>query len=380
MNKLRMNPPKRYAELDDCNAVACLLVIFIHVVSLGISSLARDSAALALIYLPWKLAAFVVPCFLFTGAVKMGLLFGAEEEEGTRTPYLPYLWRRILKIYVPYVIWVGIYYLYFLRIGWVERGLSVFLRYVWCGNLSSPFYYVVTVMQFYLLMPVWRMLVRKVPFFAGVPVSAQISLFMLYAGNLCTQLGVPFAYFDRVFPTYLFFFVVGLYVGKHYETMRRALRQNLCALCAMLVPVVLYAVLMWRQYAENIWPVDGNVLKLFCDLLTILALLAVFIAYRDRQSEKTAAGTPPKPLSNTLDTVLSFVYRSSFPVYLSHCLFLEEGTSGLKALGVTDIGALLVGRALICYTLPFLLAAALRWIPRTAKQLFAKYRKRKNHT
>lgn len=372
-----MKPEKRYTELDDCNAVACLLVIFIHVVSLGITSLARDSAALALIYLPWKLAAFVVPCFLFMGAVKMGLLFRTEEKAGKRTPYLPYLWRRILKIYVPYVIWVGIYYLYFLRIGWVERGFSVFLGYVWRGDLSSPFYYVVTVMQFYLLMPVWRMLVRHIPFFVGVPVSALISLFMLYAGNLCAQIGIPFAYFDRVFPTYLFFFVTGLYVGMHYETMRRALRQNLCAVCAPLAAVVLYVVLMWRQYAENLWLIDGNVIKPFCDFLTVLALLAVFIVFRDRYSERAAAGRPPKPLSAALDTVLSFVYRSSFCVYLSHCLFLEEGTSKLKAFGVTDIGALLVGRALICYTLPFLLAAALRWISRMAKRFSAKYKKGK---
>ena len=60
-------------ELNDMNAIACLLVILIHVLSLGISSVTPTSWQAAVIYFPWRLAAFVVPMFLYTGAVKMAL-------------------------------------------------------------------------------------------------------------------------------------------------------------------------------------------------------------------------------------------------------------------------------------------------------------------
>ena len=135
-------------ELNDMNAIACLLVILIHVLSLGISSVTPTSWQAAVIYFPWRLAAFVVPMFLYTGAVKMALHF--MDTEITFGGYLRYMLQRVQKIYLPYVLWVVIYYLCFLRIGYVRGEPQEFFAYLLLGNLSSPFYYIVIVMQFYL--------------------------------------------------------------------------------------------------------------------------------------------------------------------------------------------------------------------------------------
>ena len=97
-----MAKQKTYVELDCFNAIACLLVILIHVLSIGITSLEKNSVQLAVIYLPWKLAAYVVPGFLFTGAVKMAL--GFDDRALTLSGYAKYVWRRIRKIYLPYVM------------------------------------------------------------------------------------------------------------------------------------------------------------------------------------------------------------------------------------------------------------------------------------
>lgn len=72
---MQNNRAGRLEELNYFNAVSCLLVILIHVLSLGITGLDRTSWQLTLIYFPWKLAAFVVPAFLFSGAVKMAIQF-----------------------------------------------------------------------------------------------------------------------------------------------------------------------------------------------------------------------------------------------------------------------------------------------------------------
>ena len=93
-------------ELNDMNAIACLLVILIHVLSIGISSVTPSSWQAAVIYFPWRLAAFVVPMFLYTGAVKMALHF--MDRELTLGGYLRYMLQRIQKIYLPYVLWVVI--------------------------------------------------------------------------------------------------------------------------------------------------------------------------------------------------------------------------------------------------------------------------------
>ena len=131
----------RRPELSYMNALACLAVILIHVLSLGITNLTPGTWQSTAVYLPWRLAAFVVPMFLYTGAVKMSMQF--SDAPLTVRDYLRYCLRRIRKIYLPYVLWVVIYYLAFLVIHYVRGDLGEFLSYLLIGNLSSPFYYIV---------------------------------------------------------------------------------------------------------------------------------------------------------------------------------------------------------------------------------------------
>ena len=162
----------RRTELDYINAAACLCVILIHVLSYGIGGYGPQSWQAAVIYFPWRLAGFVVPAFSFTGAVKMALFFG--DRKITAGVYLHYIWERILHIYFPYVIWAAVYYLYLYSAGYMQGSFSELTAGIFRGSLSGQFYYIVIVMQFYLLMPLWIRLVRRVPFF-GVAVCFHIS-------------------------------------------------------------------------------------------------------------------------------------------------------------------------------------------------------------
>ena len=347
----------RCEELNLFNAVACLLVVLIHVLSVGITELQRDTLQAAVVFFPWKLAAYVVPGFLFTGAVKMGL--GFDDDRTTPRMYLSYMVRRILKIWLPYAVWVGIYYLYFLRIGWVEAGFGVFADYVIYGNLSSPFYYVVTVMQFYALMPFWKWMTKKIPCWIALPTAAMVTLGMLYSEGILSHMGIAFAWRDRVFPSYLVFWVLGLYAGRHYDTVRTALRQHTKAVAALLVPILLYAVGMWVQFAKGIYLFDGNVIKLFSDCMTIGVMLMLCIHIADGASE-------------CIKKPLNFIYRASFTVYLSHCLFLQIASSAISRFGIADIGVQLVVRAAVCYTAPFILWYLWSLIHKGIKILLAK--------
>ncbi len=352
-----MAKQKTYAELDHFNAIACLLVILIHVLSIGITSLDKTSLQLAVIYLPWKLAAYVVPGFLFTGAVKMAL--GFDDRALTLSGYAKYVWRRIVKIYLPYVAWVGIYYLYFLRIGWVKPGIGVFLRYVFVGDLSSPFYYVVTVMQFYLLMPLWRWMTKRIPWFAAILTACFVTLGMLYSEGILSQFGISFVWRDRVFPSYLVFWVLGLYVGRYYDTVRDMLKRRVLSVLSLLIPIAVYGIGMLVQHARGIWLFDGNVIKMFSDCMSICVMLALCILIADHAPKHVT-----KPLS--------FIYRASFTVYLSHCLFLQIITSVIGRLGLMDIGVQLLLRAAVCYTAPFILWYAWYWARRGTRILWKK--------
>lgn len=336
---MQENRSGRLEELDFFNAVSCLLVILVHVLSIGITTLDRGSWQLALIYFPWNLSAFVVPAFLFSGAVKMA---GQLESD---VSYIPYILRRIRKIYLPYVIAVAIYYPVFLHLGIAKGSVRSFFSYLFIGNLSSHFYYIVIVMQFYILMPLWRQLVKRIPWYIALTVSMIISLIMLKSGAVLQCFGITFKYSDRVFLTYLFFWVLGLYVGQNYSAVRDSIMKNRRAVLLSGLAVLLFGLINYLQYAKNVYIYDGGHLKPFTDTLSILILLCLCIALK----ESSLAG---------LKRLLSKISRASYTVYLYHSLFLTAGTVYLQRIGVTEMSLLIFLRAAITYTLPFVVYLA----------------------
>ena len=335
----------RYAEeLAYFNAIACLLVILIHVLSLGISTVEPASWQAAAIYFPWRLAAFVVPAFLFSGGIKMALAFG---ERLDARAYGRYLWGRVRKIYLPYLLWNLIYYLAFLRIGYVKGSLSELLHYILVGNLTSPFYYIIIAMQFYALQPLWFWLVKKVPWHVASLCAVLVTLLSLQSNGILSQFGLTFGFTDRIFSSYLIFWVLGLYAGRDYEHVRKSVERG-AGMALSLAAVLGFTVLAYVQYARRSYFFDLTSSKLFTDCLSILILL--WVSARIAQSRGWWKGA------------LKYIHSASFFVYLSHCLFLTLGTSYLQGYGVSKLSVLLVCRFVICYTLPFLTYEAWRRI------------------
>ena len=105
--------------------------------------------------------------------------------------------------------------------------------------------------------------------------------------------------------------------------------------------VLAYCILFYLQYANGITLSGTFGIKIAADLLSILLLHAAGL----RLAEKGGAAA----------VLLGKVYRYSFPVYLCHSLFLTALEAHLPRLGITRLSAVLLIRALVCYTLPFLL-------------------------
>lgn len=331
---------KRFTELDFLNAIACLAVILIHVLSLGITALDRTSWQFFIIYFPWKLSAFVVPAFLFSGAVKMA----SGMTEGNSVSYLSYIIRRLYKIFLPYVIFYVVYYIALTAIGYLEPSPAGFVKQLFLGNLSSHFYYVIVVMQFYLLLPLWKAAVSHVRWYIALPISAMISLAMLKLPSLLSLFGIQFLYTDRIFPTYIFFWALGLYVGKHYDVIRKYLAKSKGLIVPSSIFVLLFVCLTYYQTQSGRYFINADYFKLISDTLSILILLTVCIRTADMGKTHT-------------QKLISAVYRSSYSVYLSHCLFLTLATHYMQIYGIKSTAVLLLIRTLVCYTLPFALYA-----------------------
>ncbi len=328
-------------ELNYMNAIACLAVILIHVLSYGIANADRTSWQAAVIYFPWRLAAFAVPMFLYTGAVKMAMQFGGEQPLSLSV-YARYVLRRIQKVFLPYVLWCAIYYLYFLSIHWVKGDAGEFLSYLFQGNLSSPFYYVILVMQYYLLLPLWRWMLLRVPAYVGIPLSLFITQLAKQSAVLLPYIGSDFAFADRIVPNYLVFWCVGLYVGQHYACVKRML-QNRSALLLSLIGAIAVVCFDYLIYAGRLSGLYMQDAKIVGDVLSIAALHTIGILLCDAP--------------HAIQAVCSYIYKCSFLVYLSHCLFLTQITNEITGRGITDLSSVILLRFAVCYTLPFLLCA-----------------------
>ena len=329
---------ERKRELNYMNAIACLFVILIHVLSLGISSAERTSWQAAVIYFPWRLSAFVVPMFLYTGAVKMARQF--MDREVTMKEYGQYFLHRIQKIYIPYVLWTVLYYLSFMKIDFVHGNLKEFLSYLLIGNLASPFYYIIIIMQFYFLMPLWIWMIKHLSAYLAIGISLLITVCMQQSSYILSLFGLTFAYTDRIFPTYIIFWTVGLYVGKYYESIVPTFTGKLGQIIGGVV-IVLCAGLAYVQYTGRALGLYMADVKMVADLLSIMFVHSVSL-------QLTHA-------PNGVQNVLQKLYESSFFVYLSHCLFLTLGTYYLQLFGVGKLTVLLAARFIICYTVPFVL-------------------------
>lgn len=341
MTRLSAKTPDggQYRELNYINGFCCLLVMLIHVLSIGISSLDVTSWQYMLIFFPWKLAACAFPAFLFTGGVKMGLMFERE----SHVSYGRYILRRVEKIYLPYVIFTLIYCAVFVKIGYLEPQSAVdVLGYIVRGDVSAPFYYIVALMQLYLLMPLWRRISDRVPWYIGVPAAAFITLLFENLDGILAVFGVEgFAYTSQLFPSHLVYWLAGIYAGRNYASVRAALKKSFAweYLC---FPILLFASLSFFGAEGLMFVYNAGAFKIFFALSSIALLLALFIRLEDSSLERTRR-------------LFSGLHAASFTVYLSHCLFMETATNFLRGHGVTDMAALLAYRALVCLTAPFLL-------------------------
>ncbi len=312
---------QRVPEISLLNVLLCLLVIFIHVSSSPVTSLQKPSIALLTVYVPWRLSAFVVQGFLFLSGLKLFL------NPPIKRNYQKFYFSRLRSIVVPYLLFVLIYYLYFVKIGYFPFEFSELIRYALTGTIVSPFYFIVAVIQFYALLPLFDLMIKRIPFF--VSLSASLLITLLLGQNLPKLLtylmpGYSFAYNDRVFTTYLVYFVLGCYSGKYYENFKKLCRKGF----PLILPCFLLLALCdcYFSYQSFVFYKSFpflETLHVFYCLLAILFFFALSLLISKKRS-----------LDGKFFTLLD---KSTYPIFLLHCLVIFIVDRKLLSLGITSI-------------------------------------------
>lgn len=330
----------RRPELSRLNILFCLMVIWIHIASQAVSNLDPTGWQFALVFIPQRLAFVSVPAFFFLSGLKL-TLFSARHSKLKK-----YWLGRIRTILLPYILAVAVYYLYFWTHHYFPFSLPDFGGYLVRGDLSSHFYFVVTLVQFTVLTPLFLWLTRRfdpvvlLPFALGLTWLSSLYLQAILATAVP---GLTFAYGDRVFLSYLVYYLAGCCAGQAYPKFLELLERNAPLIVTLAVLFALWdGVASWLGFSGRR---AVPYMELVHTLYILSAILLLFLVVsRDR--------SPLSRLGAAVD-------RGSYLIYLYHCLVVVIVNDQMARLGIASQGVQLALRILVVY--PVSLGGVLLW-------------------
>ena len=309
----------RVSAVEAIRGISMMGVIGIHI---GAEYLANPSPNIHLVALFDIGTRFSVPIFFFISA--FGLFYG--QSPSAPFSYRDFLVRRGRAVVIPYLVW-SLFYLihdaYAYGVGFPP--LLSLPGILFFGNAKYQLYFMVILIWFYLLMPLWRILLARMtlPLLAGI-LFVQIGFdywssfdtaFNLYVYGLPEGTLLRALLFYRLnywVMHYVFIFLLGGYIALHFDAFRVLMARHTARLYALGI-MSLAALLAWYYkllLVDGYTPLEGiytahqlSPLGIFYTIGATLALFAFF----------TRLGT-----ENALGHAFQVLGKHSYFIYLAH--------------------------------------------------------------
>lgn len=300
----------------------CMLgVIGIHV---GSVALTMPSPNLTLIAILEILSRFSVPAFFFLSA--FGMFYSQPLQEPFS--YKNYLKRRLKTVLVPYLTWSLFYmaYIAYFSHNWSAFAPIQLVRTLWYGLGMYHIYFLVILLWFYFLMPLWRILLRE------MEKSPRLSFTVLFIGNLIFNfyssyiwsyhfenplLQDAFAYrLNYVVFHYLFIFMFGAYTAAHFDAIKEWIASHgtfvntLEAVSVISMLGAYYGVMDYLHYDALSAVFTVHQLSPVGMVYTLSTMLFLLYWWECR------------PVPKAIQKVFTTLGNYSYPIYLVHPMFL----------------------------------------------------------
>ena len=324
----------RIPAIEYIRGVSMLGVVGIHV---GSQYLANPSPNLALVALFEIATRFAVPIFFFISA--FGLFFHLDVD--APFDYGKFLLRRARTVLIPYIVWSIFYMLHYtvLYRDTMLLHLNVLVKYLFYGFGSYQLYFMVILLWFYLLMPLWIWLVRRMTSKRFVVLFVLQIAFDYWSSFIVTPGSIGNSLLRELVENrlnywvmhYVFIFVLGGWLAVHYEKFLQFIRRRHGTLSifffASFASMIGYYYLILVRGYDAIGAI--NTAHQLCPLGVIYTLAASVFLF---------AIFTPDAYPVALRLILSFLGRHSYFVYLAHPvvitylgLFLEHTGSVMTA-------------------------------------------------
>ena len=309
----------RVSAVEAIRGISMMGVIGIHI---GAEYLANPTPNIHLVALFDIGTRFSVPIFFFISA--FGLFYG--QSPSAPFSYRDFLVRRGRAVVLPYLVWSFFYILHDAwHYGMGIPPLSSIASMLFFGNAKYQLYFMVILIWFYLLMPLWRILLARMtlPLLAGILLvqvafdywSSFNTAFNLYVYGLPEGTLLRALLFYRLnywVVHYIFIFLLGGYIALHFDAFRAWMERTTGRLYALGI-VSLAALLAWYYkliLVDGYTPLQGiftaHQLSPLGILYTIGATLALFAFF-------THLGT-----NTLLGQAFQLLGKHSYFIYLAH--------------------------------------------------------------
>lgn len=194
---------ERIKSIDSLRGLAILAVLLVHTTTRTLEVSKFNITSFSWTLFLNQMARFAVPLFfIISGFV---LEFSAKDES-----YWSFIKRRFLKIFIPYVIWSGIYYLFI-----YNNNHDNFLRVILTGDASYQLYFIPTLCIFYLIFPLIHKFYKNLVNPITIAVLGGVEVYLLYTDYFIKQ----FKFSDPIHIAMLayFYFLIGIVAARNKE-------------------------------------------------------------------------------------------------------------------------------------------------------------------
>lgn len=329
---------KRKQDIVFLNILFCLLVIYIHISSEVITDMPRNTQLFAVAFSAQKLSSFVVQGFLLLSGVK----FFLHKGDGINFP--KYYASRFVRIVLPYVFWVAVYYAYFCGASGKSFNVNSLLGHILSGDMWAHFYFVIILIQFEVLAPLWILMFKKGNAAVHMAFSTVITAICAqYLPAVLTTLfpSMPDFNVSSCFLRYQIYWTAGCLIGKYYDEFCSYLKSNKIMICLtfVLCGAVYVSLSLVTVGHEPVWMELFNILYSMSAILFFYMLAQLFTIGRGK-----------------LLRIFAPFDKSAYMVYLAHCLMIAMLNNYLTSINISDIPRRFGIRAAVVYGGCFLLS------------------------
>lgn len=338
-----MKKRKSIPELNIVRAIAMIAVVLIHATAPSFGFFTESDTNYAFYLFLNRFARFCVPLFIFMSSFV--LFYNYFYKESNFRSWMLFYKKRILYIFVPYLVWSLFYLLYtYLNTGISPAINSVRINLLF-GLSKYHLYYIVVLIQFYIMFPLLISISKKVKVFRWAMLFLGVIIQFLFI-NLNNDYQI-FTHTGSIIFNYFGYILFGAWVGVYYEKIIETLRTRNMYLYLSGMIMTIFGTLHWLTYY---FPKIGKItiisyyfdqiFFIFCSLAIVFFML---LSYKARLWNVKVTNS------------LLALGHYSFGIYLIHPFILDINDKYLSLIGDINIHLFVIERFLVAIFASFLI-------------------------